>query len=110
MKKIEAIIKPFKLDALKEELVDIGVDGVTITEVRGVHPSTAKASLGKFEPDYLPRMKIEIVVPNEQINDIIRILQKVTGNTQSPGEEILVMPIDQSVRVRTSENERKRKC
>ncbi len=101
MKKIEAIIKPFRLDELKEELADLGVDGVTVTEVRGVRPSQ-KSQVGMLEPDYLPRMKIEIVVPDEQAAQIIRVLQQISGPGGLPGEEIVVVAVEQSVRIRAA--------
>ncbi len=101
VKKIEAIIKPFRLDELKEELVDLGVDGVTVTEVRGAR-SSRDARAGTFEPDYVPRMKIEIVAPDEQTPQILRVLQRIAGTGSLPGEEIVVIAVEQSVRVRTA--------
>ena len=108
MKKIEAIIKPFKLDDVKEALTSIGVVGMTVSEVRGFGRQKGHTELyrgGEYTVDFLPKIKIEIVVPDslvQKVTDAITAAAK-TGNIGDG--KIFVHPVETAVRIRTSERD-----
>jgi nitrogen regulatory protein P-II 1 len=107
MKKIEAIIKPFKLDEVKDALTAAGIIGMTVTEVRGFgrqkgHTETYRG--GEYRVDFLPKMKLEIVVPDDRA---ARVVELITGaaKTGSIGDgKIFLSSLDDSVRIRTGEH------
>src|SRR5215216_4409844 len=97
MKKVEAIIKPFKLDDVKEALTELGVIGMTVTEVRGFGRQKGHTELyrgSEYTVDFLPKVKIEVVVPENLVEKVVA--------TIGDGK-VFVLPIDQSVRIRTGE-------
>ena len=106
MKKIEAIIKPFKLDDVKEALTAIGVIGMTVTEVRGFGRQKGHTELyrgSEYTVDFLPKVKIEVVVPDSLVK---KVVETITGaaKTGSIGDgKVFVLPINESVRIRTGE-------
>lgn len=106
MKKIEAIIKPFKLDEVKEALHEIGVSGITVTEARGFGRQKGHTELyrgAEYVVDFLPKVKLEVVVSDDQAD---RVLEAVTGAAQTGriGDgKIFVTPIETALRVRTGE-------
>ncbi len=106
MKKIEAIIKPFKLDDVKEALNDMGIQGMTVTEVKGYGRQKGHKEIyrgAEYLVDFIPKIKIEIVVDGERVDKIVEAVQQA-ANTGNIGDgKIFVMPIDQAVRVRTGE-------
>ncbi|MBW2498453.1 MAG: P-II family nitrogen regulator [Deltaproteobacteria bacterium] len=106
MKKIEAIIKPFKLDDVKEALGAIGVVGLTVTEVKGFGRQKGHTELyrgAEYVVDFLPKLKLEIVIGDE---DVDRVIEAVAGaaNTGKIGDgKIFVLPLEEAVRIRTGE-------
>ena len=106
MKKVEAIIKPFKLDDVKEALTAIGVIGMTVTEVRGFGRQKGHTELyrgSEYTVDFLPKVKIEVVVPDSLVK---KVVETITGaaKTGSIGDgKVFVLPINESVRIRTGE-------
>jgi len=106
MKKIEAIIKPFKLDEVKEALNDIGIQGMTVSEVKGYGRQKGHKEIyrgAEYIVDFIPKIKIEVVVDSERMEDVIATIQK-SANTGKLGDgKIFVLAVDQAVRVRTGE-------
>lgn len=108
MKKIEAIIKPFKLDDVKEALHDIGLQGMTVTDVRGFGRQKGHTELyrgAEYVVDFLPKVKVEVVVPD---NLAVRAVEAIAAAAQSGriGDgKIFVSPIDHVVRIRTGETD-----
>ncbi len=106
MKKIEAIIKPFKLDDVKDALNEIGLKGMTITEVKGYGRQKGHTEIyrgAEYVVDFIPKVKIEIVVPADQVDIVV---EKIRGaaNTNKIGDgKIFVTPVERVVRVRTGE-------
>lgn len=106
MKKIEAIIKPFKLDEVKEALHDIGVQGMTVTEVRGFGRQKGHTELyrgAEYVVDFLPKVKIEVVVENGQVDDVIEAIEKAAQTGRIGDGKIFVLPVENVIRVRTGE-------
>ena len=106
MKKIEAIVKPFKLDDVKEALNDIGVQGMTISEVKGCGRQKGHKEIyrgAEYVVDFIPKIKLEIVVPDEMVDQVVDTIQK-SANTGKLGDgKIFVVTVDQAIRVRTGE-------
>ncbi len=106
MKLISAIIKPFKLDEVREALSEIGVNGITITEVKGFGRQKGHTELyrgAEYVVDFLPKIKIEIACSDEMANSIIEVIIK-TANTGKIGDgKIFVTPLEQVIRIRTGE-------
>ena len=106
MKKIEAIIKPFKLDEVREALSDIGVTGLTVTEVKGFGRQKGHTELyrgAEYVVDFLPKVKIEIVVGDEVVEMAIESIIKAAHTGKIGDGKIFVMPVEQVVRIRTGE-------
>ena len=106
MKKIEAIIKPFKLDDVVEALQEIGVEGITVSEIRGFGRQKGRSEIYKgaeYVVDFLPKTKIEIVVPSQLAELTVETIRK-TAHTGKIGDgKIFVLPVEQVLRVRTGE-------
>ncbi len=109
MRKIEAIIKPFKLDEVKDALNSIGITGMTISEVKGYGRQKGHTEIyrgAEYVVDFIPKVKIEIVVPAEQADLVVEKI-RVAANTGKIGDgKIFVLPIERVVRVRTGEENR----
>ena len=106
MKKIEAIIKPFKLDEVREALSEIGVSGLTVTEVKGFGRQKGHTELyrgAEYVVDFLPKVKIEIVVPDASVDTAIDAIVKAARTGKIGDGKIFVMPVEQIVRIRTGE-------
>ena len=106
MKKIEAIIKPFKLDDVREALSDIGVQGITVSEVKGFGRQKGHTELyrgAEYVVDFLPKVKIEVVVPDGIVEQVIEAVTKAARTGKIGDGKIFVTPIDQAVRIRTGE-------
>ena len=106
MKKIEAIIKPFKLDDVKEALNEIGIQGMTISEVKGYGRQKGHKEIyrgAEYVVDFIPKIKIEVVVDADRVEEVIeKTLQ--AANTGKIGDgKIFVVPVEQAIRVRTGE-------
>ncbi|WP_303785157.1 P-II family nitrogen regulator [Azovibrio restrictus] len=106
MKKIEAIIKPFKLDEVREALSEIGVTGLTVTEVKGFGRQKGHTELyrgAEYVVDFLPKIKLEIVVADNIVESAIDAIIKAAGTGKIGDGKIFVMPVEQVVRIRTGE-------
>ncbi|MEE9272132.1 MAG: P-II family nitrogen regulator [Robiginitomaculum sp.] len=106
MKKIEAIIKPFKLDEVKDALQDIGIMGMTVTEAKGFGRQKGHTELyrgAEYTVDFLPKIKIEIVISDDQLENTVEIIQKTTATGKIGDGKIFVVPIDHAIRIRTGE-------
>ncbi len=106
MKKIEAIIKPFKLDEVKNALTQIGVQGMTMTEVIGFgrqkgHTETYRGT--EYKTDFLPKSKIELIVTDELANQVIETIQKAAKTGKIGDGKIFVSPVEEVIRIRTGE-------
>ena len=106
MKKIEAIIKPFKLDEVKEALQEIGLQGITVIEAKGFGRQKGHTELyrgAEYVVDFLPKVKIEVVVPDGIVEQVIEAVTKAARTGKIGDGKIFVTPIDQAVRIRTGE-------
>jgi nitrogen regulatory protein P-II 1 len=106
MKKIEAIIKPFKLDDVKEALTEIGVIGMTVTEVRGFGRQKGHTELyrgSEYTVDFLPKVKIEVVVADHLIDKVTSTIVSAAKTGSIGDGKVFVLPIDESIRIRTGE-------
>ncbi len=107
MKKIEAIIKPFKLDEVRESLSELGVTGLTVTEVKGFGRQKGHTELyrgAEYVVDFLPKVKVEVVLQESLVERAIEAIIKA-GRTGKIGDgKIFVTPIDQVIRIRTGES------
>ncbi len=106
MKKIEAIVKPFKLDDVKEALNEIGIQGMTISEVKGYGRQKGHKEIyrgAEYVVDFIPKVKIEIIVETERADQVIEAIQK-SANTGKIGDgKIFVFAVEEVIRVRTGE-------
>lgn len=106
MNKIEAIIKPFKLDEVKDILSEIGVRGMTISEVKGYGRQKGHKEIyrgAEYLVDFVPKIKIEIVIASDKTDKVVEAIMK-TSNTGKIGDgKIFVFPVDEAIRVRTGE-------
>ena len=106
MKKIEAIIKPYKLDDVKDALNDIGIKGMTIVEVKGFGRQKGHTEVyrgAEYVVDFIPKIKLEIVVPADQVDLIVEKI-RAAANTNKIGDgKIFVSPVERVIRVRTGE-------
>jgi len=107
MKLVSAVIKPFKLDDVREALSDIGIQGVTVTEVKGFGRQKGHTELyrgAEYVVDFLPKVKIEVAIDDEMLDQVIEAITK-TANTGKIGDgKIFVMPLEQVIRIRTGES------
>ena len=106
MKKIEAIIKPFKLDEVKEALAKQGVEGMTITEVKGFGRQKGHTELyrgAEYVVEFLPKVKIEILVADERAASIAKAIEDAARSGQIGDGKIFVLPVEEALRIRTGE-------
>jgi nitrogen regulatory protein PII len=107
MKMLIAIIKPFKLDAVREALADIGVQGMTVTEVRGFGRQKGHTELyrgAEYTVDLLPKIKIEVALPPEMVEKAVDAILKAAKTGQIGDGKIFVYDLNQTVRIRTGES------
>ena len=106
MKKIEAIIKPFKLDEVKDALNKVGVMGITVSEVKGFGRQKGHTELyrgAEYVVDFLPKIKLEIVASDDMVDQIVQTIE-TAGKTGKIGDgKIFVVPIEEAVRIRTGQ-------
>ena len=108
MKKIEAIIKPFKLDEVKDALVEIGIQGMTVTEVKGYGRQKGHKEIyrgAEYVVDLIPKIKIEIVVEAGSINKIVQTIKDAAHTGKMGDGKIFVSNIEEAVRIRTGETD-----
>jgi nitrogen regulatory protein P-II 1 len=106
MKKIEAIIKPFKLEEVKEALSEIGIEGMTVTEVKGFGRQKGQTEIyrgSEYVVDFLPKIKIEIVAGEDKVNDAVQAIVKSARTGKIGDGKIFVLPVEEAVRIRTGE-------
>ncbi|HEB90669.1 MAG TPA: P-II family nitrogen regulator [Deltaproteobacteria bacterium] len=106
MKKIEAIIKPFKLDEVKEALSGIGVEGLTVSEVKGFGRQKGHTELyrgAEYVVDFLPKIKLEIVVTADLVDKVIEAIVGAANTGKIGDGKIFVLPLEEAVRIRTGE-------
>jgi nitrogen regulatory protein P-II 1 len=107
MKKIEAIIKPFKLDDVREALSEIGITGMTVTEVKGFGRQKGHTELyrgAEYVVDFLPKAKLEVVVKEDQVERCIEAISKSARTGKIGDGKIFVYPVEQVIRIRTGES------
>jgi nitrogen regulatory protein P-II 1 len=106
MKKIEAIVKPFKLDEVKEALQGIGVQGMTVTEVKGFGRQKGHTELyrgAEYVVDFLPKIKIELVVSDELADKAVAAIAEAANTGRIGDGKIFVFPVEEAIRIRTGE-------
>ena len=106
MKKIEAIIKPFKLDDVREALSEVGASGMTVTEVKGFGRQKGHTELYRgpeYNVDFLPKVKIELIVTNEQLEHCIEAIMKTAQTGKIGDGKIFVSDVERVIRIRTGE-------
>jgi nitrogen regulatory protein P-II 1 len=106
MKKIEAIIKPFKLDDVKEKLTELGIAGLTVTEVKGYGRQKGHTELyrgAEYVIDFIPKIKIEVVVVDELVDDVIQTILDSAKTGRIGDGKIFVIPVEEVIRIRTGE-------
>jgi nitrogen regulatory protein P-II 1 len=106
MKKIEAIIKPFKLDEVKDALSDIGVQGLTVSEVKGFGRQKGHTEFyrgAEYVVDFLPKVKLEIVVSDEIATQVVQVIEHAARTGRIGDGKIFVLPMESVVRIRTGE-------
>ena len=106
MKLITAIIKPFKLDDVREALSKIGVQGMTVTEVKGFGRQTGHTELyrgSEYVVEFVPKIKVEVAVPVKQVDEVLEALQKAAQSGQIGDGKIFVTGLEQVIRIRTGE-------
>lgn len=106
MKKIEAIIKPFKLDEVKEALQEIGLQGITVTEARGFGRQKGHTELyrgAEYVVDFLPKVKIEVVVENSMVDKTVEAIITAARTGRIGDGKIFIIPVEEAIRIRTGE-------
>ncbi|MFW8636885.1 P-II family nitrogen regulator [Cribrihabitans pelagius] len=106
MKKIEAIIKPFKLDEVKEALQDVGVQGLSVIEVKGFGRQKGHTELyrgAEYVVDFLPKVKVEVVLDDDQVEPAIEAIIDAAKTDKIGDGKIFVSPVEQAIRIRTGE-------
>ena len=106
MKKVEAIIKPFKLDEVKEALSEIGVQGMTVTEVKGFGRTGGKKEVYRgsaYVVDFVPKVKLEIIVPDDNVRQVVTSITEAARTGRIGDGKIFVTTVDEVIRIRTGE-------
>ncbi|HET8534141.1 MAG TPA: P-II family nitrogen regulator [Sphingomicrobium sp.] len=106
MKKIEAVIKPFKLDDVKDALHEIGVSGITVSEVKGFGRQKGHTELyrgAEYVIDFLPKVKVEVVVEDVIVENVIEAITQAARTGRIGDGKIFVLPIDDAIRIRTGD-------
>ena len=108
MKKVEAIIKPFKLDDVKDALHDVGVSGMTVTEVKGFGRQKGHTELyrgAEYVIDFLPKVKIDVAIADDQLDRVIEAITKAANTGKIGDGKIFVVNLEQAIRIRTCETD-----
>ena len=107
MKRVECIVKPFKLDDVKNAITELGVSGMTVSEVRGFGRQKGHTELyrgAEYQVDFLPKIKIDLVVADEYVKAIVEAVQREANTGRIGDGKIFVSDVEQSIRIRTGEN------
>ena len=108
MKKIEAVIKPFKLDDVREALTEIGITGMTVTEVKGFGRQKGHTEIyrgAEYAVDFLPKVKLELILPEEMVERAIETIVETARSGKIGDGKIFVYPVEQVIRIRTGETD-----
>ena len=106
MKKVEAIIKPFKLEEVKDALGEVGIEGMTVTEVKGFGRQKGHTEIyrgSEYTVDFLPKIKLELVVPDSSVETAVAAIIKAAKTGKIGDGKIFVSPVEQAIRIRTEE-------
>ncbi|ABS28575.1 MULTISPECIES: P-II family nitrogen regulator [Anaeromyxobacter] len=106
MKKVEAIIKPFKLDEVKQALSEVGVAGLTATEVKGFGRQKGHTELyrgAEYVVDFLPKVKVEVVVSDQLVGRVVEVIERAAKTGRIGDGKIFVLPVEEVIRIRTGE-------
>lgn len=106
MRKVEAIIKPFKLDEVKEALNEIGIQGITVSEVKGFGRQKGHTELyrgAEYVVDFIPKIKMEIIVKDDMVSQVVDVIAEAARTGRIGDGKIFVTPVDEVVRIRTGE-------
>ncbi|MGO8943091.1 MAG: P-II family nitrogen regulator [Syntrophobacteraceae bacterium] len=106
MKKIEAVIKPFKLDDVKERLSGLGIKGMTVSEVKGFGRQRGHTEVyrgAEYVVDVLPKIKIEVIVPDRQLSEVVAAIRESAQTGKIGDGKIFVIPVEECIRIRTGE-------
>lgn len=106
MKKIDAIIKPFKLDDVREALSSVGVTGITVTEVKGFGRQKGHTEMyrgAEYQVDFLPKMKLELVIPENLVDQVVEVLVENAKTGKIGDGKVFVTDVERAVRIRTGE-------
>lgn len=109
MKKIEAIVKPFKLDEVKNALSQIGVQGMTVSEVRGFGRQKGHTELyrgAEYKIDFIPKVKLEVIVTDEMVQQVVETIERAAKTGKIGDGKIFVYPVEEVIRIRTGERGR----
>lgn len=109
MKKIEAIIKPFKLDDVKDAVLELGVSGMTITEVKGFGRQKGHKEIyrgAEYVVDFLPKVKIEVVVASDLVSRVVEAIKEHAYTGQIGDGKLFILPVEKAIRIRTGEEDR----
>ena len=109
MKKVEAIIKPFKLDDVKDAVLKLGVSGITITEVKGFGRQKGHKEIyrgAKYVVDFLPKIKLEVVVATDIAPRVVEVIKEHAYTGEIGDGKIFVIPVEKAIRIRTGEEDR----
>ncbi|ARP86461.1 P-II family nitrogen regulator [Bordetella genomosp. 9] len=107
MKQVTAIIKPFKLDEVREALAEVGVSGLTVTEVKGFGRQKGHTELyrgAEYVVDFLPKIRVEVVLPDDLVENAIEAIVKASRTGKIGDGKIFVTPVEQAIRIRTGES------
>jgi nitrogen regulatory protein P-II 1 len=107
MKKIEAFIKPFKLDDVKSALMEIGIKGLTVSEVKGFGRQKGHTELyrgSEYRVDFLPKSKLELFVTDDDVEDVVETIIRVAKTGSIGDGKIFVLPVEDAIRIRTGES------
>ena len=108
MKKIEAIIKPFKLDDVREALTELGLLGMTVTEVKGFGRQRGHTELyrgAEYVVDFLPKLKLELIVPDDRVDECLSAISEAAHTGKIGDGKIFVMDVGRAIRIRTGEQD-----
>ncbi|MBT1072248.1 P-II family nitrogen regulator [Pelotalea chapellei] len=106
MKLVEAIIKPFKMDEVKDALNEIGIEGITVSEVKGFGRQKGHTELyrgAEYVVDFIPKIKMEIAVPDELVNKVVETIENTAKTGRIGDGKIFIIPLEEAVRIRTGE-------
>ena len=109
MKKIEAIVKPFKLDEVKNALTKIGIQGMTVSEVKGFGRQRGHTEVyrgAEYTIDFIPKSKLELIVPDELVTKVIETIERAAKTGKIGDGKIFLSPVDEVIRIRTGERGR----